>query len=650
MKCRARSIGCLAAAVWLLFGGLLSDQSLGEQPNILWIITDDQRPDSIAAFNRIRHGTAESSLGGVLSPNVDRLAAMGTTFINTFNQNPSCAPSRTVMHTGRYSHCTGVYGFEYYNPAGQPHWKPMVPEILRDKAGYQTLTVGKLGIRAQHFAGKKGGDAPPLYQIDLGYRNEFAAKGLVDWHSERKWSGGKPGPKTESFFFPDGTRLHWPEEAGASPNDRDAIQNRLELFRDYRPGESVAGDGEEGDSGEILGGLNPQPPERTRDANFVTAVLEHLAHADADYTDMLGRAQRGPDSERPLFVHCGFEFPHTPVLPPAEFRAKFETFRYQVPAFTPDELAGFPPQLMKLFTNWQSDHFTDAEKQQMVSDYYAYCAYGDSLVGRLLDGFIGYSEKHQRPWLVLYVCGDNGWRLNEHGMVSKFAHFDTDLNNPIIVASSNRTSFPAGKVATDFTGFIDMAPTFLAAAGIDPAGTEFSHLDGRDLAKVAAGETPSRDYIIAEPAHVIGSRAVIRTKDYKFAMRVRPQNGNAVTAATAGKDMDWALKAEWKNIEPTLFDLRVDPAEIHNVAFDPYYRPVLNALRAKLQDIVLGDGRVEIAWSKTGGDPAYFSNFAPGADDGKLELPKLEDAARNSASKVPSTPLVEAGKNEAEIQ
>ena len=166
-----------------------------------------------------------------------------------------------------------------------------------------------------------------------------------------------------------------------------------------------------------------------------------------------------------------------------------------------------------------------------------------------------------------------------------------------------------------------MAPTFLAAVGINLSSPGYKYLDGRDLAQTAAGTVRPRDYIIAEPTWVIGPRAVIRTRDYKFAMRVRPLPGNAVTPATAGKNIEWALQAELKDIEPALFDLKNDPGETNNVAFDPRYGSVLAALRTKLQDIVLGDGRVEIAWSKDGGDAVETSNFAPGADDGRLKLP-----------------------------
>ena len=379
--------------------------------------------------------------------------------------------------------------------------------------------------------------------------------------------------------------------------------------------------GDEHQNGGILGGVNPQPGGRTRDGSFTSALLDHLAHEDQKYTDMLGRQQRGPDGDKPLFAYVGFEFPHTPVLPPAEFREKFQKLTYKIPDFTDEELAAFPPQLVKLHNNSQSDHFTDEEKHQMVAEYYAFCAYGDSLVGQVADGFIDFSEQQGRPWMILYVCGDHGWRLNEHGMVSKFSHYDTDLHNPIIVVSSDKKKFPAGMVVEDFTCFVDMAPTLLTAGGIDVSASKYEYLDGRDLIKTASGVLPPREYVIAEPTWVIGPRAVIRTKDYKFAMKIRSRSGHTMTAATAGKDFMWAVTADLKAIEPTLFDLRSDPDEVDNVAFDPKYRPVLDVLRCKLQDIVLGDGRVEVAWTKAGGDKVHLSNYAPGADDGRIDLP-----------------------------
>lgn len=585
------------------------------RPNILWIITDDQRPDSIPAFNRARFGEDNSKLGKVISPHVDRLAAMGTTFINTFNQNPSCAPSRTSMHTGRYSHRTGVYGFEYYYPTSRlEHWRPQIPEVLADAAGYQTVSIGKNGLYYRDVAvnGQKNAQNNRLYQTDLGYRREFAPKGLFDWDKQTDW---KTNPKqvSEVFQFPGGEKLSWPITEGATPDDRQQIQKRLDLLRARSEGDDEPG-------GLVIGGVNPQPSDKTRDGWFLTEFSKYLEDCDQAHTTVYGRKLQGPKSSAPLFVHLGFEAPHTPVLPPKEFRDKFNGVTYEVPEFTKEELAAFPPQIQKLYSHSASDHFAPDQKQQMIRDYFAFCAYADDLVGKAAEKFVSYSEKKGQPWMILYVCGDHGWRLNEHGMISKFGPFDSELHNPIIVVSSDKEKFPANKVVTEFTTFLDMAPTFYAAADIDVGKPDYAYLDGRDLAKIVSGAQPPRDYIIAEPTHVIGPRAVIRTADYKFSMRIRPKGID-------GKNINWAIKTPFEEVEPMFFDLRADPGEVRNLAHEDYYRSVIDALRKKLQDIVLGDGRVECKWDAAGNTTVVTSNFAPGADDGKLALPNLKPIA-----------------------
>lgn len=91
-----------------------------KQPNVLWIVTDDQRYDSIRAFNKIIDGREMSELGYVESPEVDKLAARGTTFINTYCHSAVCAPSRAAMHFGRYPWHSGIYQFEYHNSSAEP--------------------------------------------------------------------------------------------------------------------------------------------------------------------------------------------------------------------------------------------------------------------------------------------------------------------------------------------------------------------------------------------------------------------------------------------------------------------------------------------------------------------------------------------------
>ena len=55
----------------------VEEKSIADQPNVLWILTDDHRYDSICAFNKMLHGREMSELGYVESPSTDRLAKNG---------------------------------------------------------------------------------------------------------------------------------------------------------------------------------------------------------------------------------------------------------------------------------------------------------------------------------------------------------------------------------------------------------------------------------------------------------------------------------------------------------------------------------------------------------------------------------------------
>lgn len=278
-------------------------------------------------------------------------------------------------------------------------------------------------------------------------------------------------------------------------------------------------------------------------------------------------------------------------------------------------------QLKKQVGQGYSDHLTDAEKLAMTQDYFAFCAYGDALVGQAADAFIEYSNQRKQPWVIVYVCGDHGWKLNDHGAVSKFTPWDIDQHNPIIVVSSDKQAFPAGKVVKDFTEFVDIAPTILAVGGAKLGDKMYDHLDGYDLAKVAAGKVPARDYVVGESHAVTGPRAYIRTKKYVFSMQSRPDKKR-------GANFEWAKNATYQDLDPALYHMPTDPHEVNNLAFSGEHQRIATTLKEKLIDIVLGDNRVEVNWGpKADGTRIYRSNFAPGAHDGKLKLSSLSRAS-----------------------
>jgi len=68
-----------------------------------------------------------------------------------------------------------------------------------------------------------------------------------------------------------------------------------------------------------------------------------------------------------------------------------------------------------------------------------------------------------------------------------------------------------------------------------------------------------------------------------------------------------------------LYDLRLDPGERNNVAYEEKYVKLADWFRNKLGNIVLGDGRVEVDWSKQ--NDYKVSDFAKGAHNKKLNIP-----------------------------
>jgi arylsulfatase A-like enzyme len=75
-----------------------------KRPNILFLIMDDQRPDTVGP----------DSAFPVNTPNLDKLAAGGTQFRRHYVTTPICTPGRAEVLTGQHSYHNGARWF------GQP--------------------------------------------------------------------------------------------------------------------------------------------------------------------------------------------------------------------------------------------------------------------------------------------------------------------------------------------------------------------------------------------------------------------------------------------------------------------------------------------------------------------------------------------------
>jgi arylsulfatase A-like enzyme len=98
-----------------------------QRPNILFIFSDDHAEHAISAYGSKVNKT----------PHLDRLAAEGVRFTNSFVTNSICTPSRATLLTGQYSHLNGVPVFNRFDGS-----RDHVAKRLQ-AGGYHTGIVGK---------------------------------------------------------------------------------------------------------------------------------------------------------------------------------------------------------------------------------------------------------------------------------------------------------------------------------------------------------------------------------------------------------------------------------------------------------------------------------------------------------------------------
>ena len=97
------------------------------RPNILFIFSDDHAEHAISAYGSRVNQT----------PHLDRLAAEGARFTNSFVTNSICTPSRATLLTGQYSHKNGVPVFNRFDGS-----RDTVAKHLQ-AGGYHTGMIGK---------------------------------------------------------------------------------------------------------------------------------------------------------------------------------------------------------------------------------------------------------------------------------------------------------------------------------------------------------------------------------------------------------------------------------------------------------------------------------------------------------------------------
>ncbi len=435
--------------------------------NILFITTDQQRYDSLGCNG----GTVART------PVVDHLAAEGINYRRAYNQNTVCMPARSTMLTGQYVRTHGVVA----NGIPLPVDAPSVAQYLHDTAGYRTALLGKA-----HF---EPGFDPKL-----------------KWEENARVARGDDGP-WRGF-----ERSEQAMHAAAWGNHPIAHYGRW--LKEHHPEHlhSFAGllQAEPGgDTGAPETKNNPIPREWYH--------TDWVADLTVDWLTSLG-------DDEPWFCWMSFPDPHHPWDPPASELFRVPWRDLDLPPGHPgsdeavrDVLARKPAHWLAFwdgrFSNMEGgpaafvpSRLTHDQIREVNAKVHVMNELIDEACGRVLQRI------EQRGWLAdtdVIFTTDHGEMQGDFGLLYKGPyHADALMRLPFVWRPAPSAGV-APAIVNDPVGQVDLAPTFCAIAGVDPA----PWMQGHALPR-ADGE-PGRERALCEwdsqfPGYGMHLRSVYR--------------------------------------------------------------------------------------------------------------------------------------------
>jgi uncharacterized sulfatase len=476
---------------------------MSKQPNILFLLSDQQRADTLGVLN-----------DKIKTPNLDRLAALGTTYTRAYPPTPVCLPCRSALMSGCYPSSTGAMHNE--SPL-KPSAGPMVADAFQ-QAGYYTHMIGKSHLHSCHDA-KSPESSPNIHDRDY----------FRSWHGP--WYGFEHatlniGHSTEKHA----SGMHygvWLEDRGIDTDKYFGHTN----YTDYGPWDL--------------------PEEHHNSAWVAETAIDAMSEAR--------------EAGKPFYISANFQDPHNPCMVPEPWASMYDPSDMPHFGFKPGEpecFADKPPLYREIFetkgdyqaryskggpemaTNASHLDYDEQQTRENAACYYGMVSLLDHHVGRILDALTASGELENT---IIVFASDHGDFLGDHGLWWKELYpYEEAIRVPLIVSWPG--NLPEGRFNSSLQGLIDLAPTWLGLANINCP----PHFEGIDQSTVWRGDQDSlREAIVVEdrPSNSSFNQRIFITERYKLVAYSRSEFGELYDMQKDPNQIDnlWA-KSEYADL------------------------------------------------------------------------------------------------------
>jgi arylsulfatase A-like enzyme len=456
------SITVVLLAGTVLFTACQSKEKSSEQPNIIFIMSDDHAWQALSAYGHPLSKVAPT-------PQIDRLAEEGMLFDRCLVTNSICGPSRATLLTGTYSHYNGMYRNGGRVNTFDPQ-KQTFPKLLQE-AGYKTAMIGKW-----HLPGQPSGF--DHWDILPG-QGQYYNPSFISKDSTYRVHGYVSDIITDKS-------LEWLKKSSGGEKPFLLLMHHKAPHRRWEPGPKYL------DS--FDGVIFPEPATlldenkgRGTAAREQDMSIRETMQLDTDLKIWTDNTSKGYQS----FVGR---------LSSEQQEAWENAYGPVIADFMQSDLKG--------------DDLVRWKYQRYMNDYLACIKSVDESVGRVLD----YLEQNDldKNTLVVYTS-DQGFFLGEHGWFDKRFMYEESYRTPLLIRWKGHTE--AGSVNKEIVSNLDFAETFLDVAGVDIP----EKMQGESLKPLLKGKTPKDwrkehyyHYYEFPGAHMVKRHYGIATDRYKL--------------------------------------------------------------------------------------------------------------------------------------
>lgn len=476
--------------------------------NILYIMFDQLRFDYLGCAG---HPT-------IKTPHIDRLAAKGVRFTNTYTQSPICGAARMSAYTGRYVSSHGAQWNGYPLRVGE---MTLGDHLRADNVG--CWLIGKTHMKADAKGMARLGLAPDSV---IGARQ--AECGFDVWcRDDGLWAEGPDG-------FYDTKRSPYNEYL------------KSKGYAGGNPWADFANAGRDGD--DMASGWFMQNADKAAAIEEPDSETPWLTSQAIEFMDQ---------ATGQWCAHISYIKPHWPYIVTAPYHDMYSADDV-VPANRHANELTDPHPVYEAFTNgrigktFSKDHVRD----KVIPAYMGLITQCDDQMGRL---FAYLDETGQADDTMIIITSDHGDYLGDHWMGEKDLFHDPSVKVPLIIYDPRKDADPTrGTTCDALVEAIDITATIIDASG----GEVPDHIvEGRSLLAYLNGGTPPnpRDFVISE--YDYSSHPACAS------LGVPPPDARLFMVA----NHDWKMMHCEGGFRPMLFDLKNDPGELNDLGADPAY-------------------------------------------------------------------------------